>query len=85
MSDLQEEGKNAINSSLSPALVDIHPEDTLLEENEERTMIDPTSKEDPKFKELVKDNHGLLLMDHSVQVSLVFCGAAVLSAGGPDR
>ncbi|KAM9672251.1 beta-parvin isoform 2-T2 [Trichechus inunguis] len=54
VSDLQEEGKNAINSSLSPASVDIHPEDTLLEENEERTMIDPTSKEDPKFKELVK-------------------------------
>ncbi|KAM9229003.1 beta-parvin isoform 2-T2 [Dugong dugon] len=54
VSDLQEEGKNAINSSLSPASMDIHPEDTLLEENEERTMIDPTSKEDPKFKELVK-------------------------------
>nr|AAD34051.1 CGI-56 protein [Homo sapiens] len=32
----------------------VHPEDTQLEENEERTMIDPTSKEDPKFKELVK-------------------------------
>uniref|UniRef100_A0A7N9DAK3 Parvin beta n=1 Tax=Macaca fascicularis TaxID=9541 RepID=A0A7N9DAK3_MACFA len=27
---------------------------SLAEENEERTMIDPTSKEDPKFKELVK-------------------------------
>ncbi|XP_036154692.1 beta-parvin isoform X3 [Myotis myotis] len=39
---------------MSPALADLHPEDTLLEENEERTMIDPTSKEDPKFKELVK-------------------------------
>ncbi|KAM6215675.1 beta-parvin [Rhynchocyon petersi] len=54
VSDLQEEGKNAINSPLSPASVDIHPEDTLLEENEERTMISPASKEDPKFKELVK-------------------------------
>ncbi|KAF6340111.1 parvin beta [Rhinolophus ferrumequinum] len=54
MSDLQEEGKNAINSPMSPALVNLHPEDTLLEENEERTMIDPTSKDDPKFKELVK-------------------------------
>uniref|UniRef100_A0A2K6JR61 Parvin beta n=1 Tax=Rhinopithecus bieti TaxID=61621 RepID=A0A2K6JR61_RHIBE len=52
--DLQEEGKNAINSPMSPALADVHPEDTQLEENEERTMIDPTSKEDPKFKELVK-------------------------------
>ncbi|EPQ04235.1 Beta-parvin [Myotis brandtii] len=54
VTDLQEEGKNAINSPMSPALADLHPEDTLLEENEERTMIDPTSKEDPKFKELVK-------------------------------
>uniref|UniRef100_A0A7N5K4R3 Parvin beta n=1 Tax=Ailuropoda melanoleuca TaxID=9646 RepID=A0A7N5K4R3_AILME len=39
---------------MSPASADIYPEDTLLEENEERTMIDPTSKDDPKFKELVK-------------------------------
>uniref|UniRef100_A0A4X2KHQ3 Parvin beta n=1 Tax=Vombatus ursinus TaxID=29139 RepID=A0A4X2KHQ3_VOMUR len=54
VSDLQEEGKNAINSPMTPATVDIHPEDTLLEENEERTMIDPTSREDPKFKELNK-------------------------------
>ncbi|XP_065598484.1 beta-parvin isoform X3 [Cyrtonyx montezumae] len=54
MSDLQEEGKNAINSPMNPSAVDIHPEDTLLEENEERTMIDPNSKEDPKFKELIK-------------------------------
>ncbi|XP_040493615.1 beta-parvin isoform X4 [Ursus maritimus] len=54
VSDLQEEGRHAINSPMSPASADIHPEDTLLEENEERTMIDPTSKDDPKFKELVK-------------------------------
>ncbi|KAM4783672.1 beta-parvin isoform 5-T5 [Cyanocitta cristata] len=54
MSDLQEEGKNAINAPMNPSTVDIHPEDTLLEENEERTMIDPNSKEDPKFKELIK-------------------------------
>lgn len=53
VNDLQEEGKNVINSPMAPA-VDVHPEDTQLEENEERTMIDPTSKEDPKFKELVK-------------------------------
>ncbi|XP_008935158.1 PREDICTED: beta-parvin isoform X2 [Merops nubicus] len=39
---------------MNPNTVDIHPEDTLLEENEERTMIDPNSKEDPKFKELIK-------------------------------
>ncbi|KAM5289057.1 beta-parvin [Ctenodactylus gundi] len=54
VADLQEEGKSAINAPLSPASADIHPEDTQLEENEERTMIDPTSREDPKFKELVK-------------------------------
>ncbi|NXO14354.1 PARVB protein, partial [Oriolus oriolus] len=54
LSDLQEEGKNAINAPMNPSTVDIHPEDTLLEENEERTMIDPNSKEDPKFKELIK-------------------------------
>uniref|UniRef100_A0A8B9UZN3 Parvin beta n=2 Tax=Anas TaxID=8835 RepID=A0A8B9UZN3_9AVES len=54
MSDLQEEGKNAINAPMNPSTVDMHPEDTFLEENEERTMIDPNSKEDPKFKELIK-------------------------------
>ncbi|XP_049983772.1 beta-parvin [Alexandromys fortis] len=54
VTDLQEEGKSAINSPMAPALMDIHPEDTQLEENEERTMIDPTSREDPKFKELIK-------------------------------
>ncbi|KAB1269533.1 Beta-parvin, partial [Camelus dromedarius] len=53
-SDLQEEGKNAINLPMSPASVEIHPEDTLLEENEERRVIDPTSRDDPRFKELVK-------------------------------
>ncbi|XP_061062153.1 beta-parvin isoform X2 [Eubalaena glacialis] len=54
VSDLQEEGKNAINLPMSPASVEIHPEDTLLEENQERTVIDPTSRDDPRFKELVK-------------------------------
>lgn len=54
MSDLQEEGKNAINSPMCPAPVEVHPEDSLLEENEERTVIDPTSRDDPRFKELVK-------------------------------
>uniref|UniRef100_A0A8C7BY25 Parvin beta n=1 Tax=Neovison vison TaxID=452646 RepID=A0A8C7BY25_NEOVI len=54
VSNLQEEGRHAINAPMSPASADVHPEDTLLEENEERMMIDPTSKDDPKFKELVK-------------------------------
>ena len=30
VTDLQEEGKSAINSPMAPALVDIHPEDTQL-------------------------------------------------------
>jgi hypothetical protein len=30
VSDLQEEGKSAINSPMSPALVGVHPEDALL-------------------------------------------------------
>uniref|UniRef100_A0A8D1FAY4 SAMM50 sorting and assembly machinery component n=1 Tax=Sus scrofa TaxID=9823 RepID=A0A8D1FAY4_PIG len=54
VSDLQEEGKNAIHAPMSPASVEIHPEDTQLEENEERTVIDPTSRDDPRFKELLK-------------------------------
>ncbi|XP_032501664.1 beta-parvin isoform X4 [Phocoena sinus] len=54
VSDLQEEGKNAINLPMSPASVEIHPEDTLLEENQERMVIDPTSRDDPRFRELVK-------------------------------
>lgn len=30
VSDLQEEGKNAINAPMNPSAMDIHPEDTLL-------------------------------------------------------
>ncbi|KAK3558291.1 hypothetical protein QTP86_014680 [Hemibagrus guttatus] len=54
MSDLQEEGKYAINAPLLPTSTDLLPEDTLLEENAERIMLDPTSRENPKFKELQK-------------------------------
>uniref|UniRef100_A0AAX7T745 Calponin-homology (CH) domain-containing protein n=1 Tax=Astatotilapia calliptera TaxID=8154 RepID=A0AAX7T745_ASTCA len=36
VSDLHEEGKNAINAPLLPSGTDIHPEDTLLEEQEYR-------------------------------------------------
>uniref|UniRef100_A0A3B3VXM3 Parvin, beta n=1 Tax=Poecilia latipinna TaxID=48699 RepID=A0A3B3VXM3_9TELE len=54
LSDLHEEGKNAINAPLLPSATEIHPEDTLLEENAERIMLDPTSRENPKFKDLVK-------------------------------
>ncbi|XP_047676125.1 beta-parvin isoform X3 [Tachysurus fulvidraco] len=54
MSDLQEEGKFAINAPLLPTSTDLLPEDMLLEENAERIMLDPTSRENPKFKELQK-------------------------------
>ncbi|XP_036376028.1 beta-parvin isoform X2 [Megalops cyprinoides] len=54
VSDLQEEGKNAINAPLQPSSTDLLPEDTLLEENAERTMLDPTSRDSPKFKDLQK-------------------------------
>ncbi|XP_018602949.1 beta-parvin isoform X2 [Scleropages formosus] len=52
VSDLQEEGKHAINAPLIPSSAELHPEDTLLEENAERTMLDPTSREDAKLKDL---------------------------------
>uniref|UniRef100_A0A3P8VI85 Parvin, beta n=1 Tax=Cynoglossus semilaevis TaxID=244447 RepID=A0A3P8VI85_CYNSE len=54
VSDLHEEGKNAINAPMLPTGMDIHPEDTLLEENAERIMLDPTSRENLKFKDLLK-------------------------------
>ncbi|KAI5100190.1 beta-parvin isoform X2, partial [Silurus meridionalis] len=54
VSDLQEEGKYAINAPLLPASTDLLPEDMLLEENAERIMLDPTSRENPKFKDLQK-------------------------------
>uniref|UniRef100_A0A8C2ALK2 Parvin, beta n=1 Tax=Cyprinus carpio TaxID=7962 RepID=A0A8C2ALK2_CYPCA len=52
--DLQEEGKKAINAPLLHADPDLLPEDTLLEENAERTILDPTSREDLNFKDLQK-------------------------------
>ncbi|KAG5830487.1 hypothetical protein ANANG_G00311150 [Anguilla anguilla] len=53
-SDLQEEGKHAINAPLQPSSTQVLPEDTLLEENAERTMLDPTSRDSPRLKELLK-------------------------------
>ncbi|XP_057185143.1 beta-parvin isoform X2 [Triplophysa rosa] len=52
VSDLQEEGKNAINAPLLHAGDELLPEDTLLEENAERTILDPNSRDDPNFKDL---------------------------------
>ncbi|KAK2100721.1 hypothetical protein P7K49_022069 [Saguinus oedipus] len=54
MSELQEEGMNAINLPLSPIPFELDPEDTMLEENEVRTMVDPNSRSDPKLQELMK-------------------------------
>ncbi|NXG54500.1 PARVA protein, partial [Hemiprocne comata] len=54
VSELQEEGINAINLPLNPIPFELDPEDTMLEENEVRTMIDPNSRNDPKLQELMK-------------------------------
>ncbi|XP_041353963.1 beta-parvin-like [Gigantopelta aegis] len=54
VTELQEEGKNAIESPTSPTIPDIGPEGYHLGENEERSMIEPTSREDPKLRELIK-------------------------------
>ncbi|MGH0163280.1 UNVERIFIED_CONTAM: hypothetical protein FKN15_044545 [Acipenser sinensis] len=53
-SELQEEGINAINLPLSPVPFELDPEDTMLEENEVRTMVDPNSRNDPRLQELMK-------------------------------
>uniref|UniRef100_A0A8C4QJL8 Parvin, alpha a n=1 Tax=Eptatretus burgeri TaxID=7764 RepID=A0A8C4QJL8_EPTBU len=54
VSELQEEGKMAINSPLSPSPMDLYPEDTMLDENEERSIIDPSFKDEPKLQELIR-------------------------------
>uniref|UniRef100_UPI00398EB005 parvin, alpha a isoform X2 n=1 Tax=Pristiophorus japonicus TaxID=55135 RepID=UPI00398EB005 len=54
VSELQEEGKNAINLPLSPIPIELDREDTMLEENEVRTMLDPNSKNDPRLQELIR-------------------------------
>uniref|UniRef100_A0AAZ3Q1C4 Parvin, alpha a n=1 Tax=Oncorhynchus tshawytscha TaxID=74940 RepID=A0AAZ3Q1C4_ONCTS len=43
---------NAINLPLSPTQYELDPEDTVLEENEVRTMVDPNSNNDSKLQEL---------------------------------
>nr|CAD7453020.1 unnamed protein product [Timema tahoe] len=51
--EVQQEGKYAIDSPGSPTAPDLPPEEYDLEENEERSMIEPRSFEDPKLKELI--------------------------------
>ena len=51
--EVQEEGKHAIDSPGFAANPDMPPEDYTLEENEERSMIEPRALEDPKLQELI--------------------------------
>ena len=46
---------NTGNAPQSPTISDVAPPDSyVLEENEERSMIEPQSKQDPKLKTLVQ-------------------------------
>jgi len=47
------EGKHAIDSPGMPKSSEVPPEEYLLEENEERSMIEPKSYENPKLKDLI--------------------------------
>ncbi|KAG8196527.1 hypothetical protein JTE90_003544 [Oedothorax gibbosus] len=53
VNELTAEGKNAIDSPGSPAPPDFLPQDYILDEYEERSMIEPNSYDDPKLKELI--------------------------------
>ncbi|KAK7590396.1 hypothetical protein V9T40_002009 [Parthenolecanium corni] len=50
--EVQEEGRYAIESPGSP-VTDLPPEEYALGENEERSMIEPRSYDEPKLKELI--------------------------------
>ncbi|XP_023345848.1 beta-parvin [Eurytemora carolleeae] len=52
--EVESEGKYAIDSPGMPKSSEVPPEEYLLEENEERSMIEPRSYENPKLKELIK-------------------------------
>ena len=47
------EGKHAIDSPGMPKLAEVPPEEYLLEENEERSMIEPRSYDNPRLKDLI--------------------------------
>lgn len=51
--EVQEEGKNAIDSPGSPSNGDFPPEIYSLEENEEMSIIQPNSYKDPKLRALI--------------------------------
>jgi len=52
--EIEIEGKYAIDSPGMPKSSEVPPEEYLLEENEERSMIEPKSYENPKLKQLIK-------------------------------
>jgi len=52
--EVEIEGKYAIDSPGMPKSSEVPPEEYHLEENEERSMIEPKSYENPKLKELIK-------------------------------
>jgi len=52
--EVETEGKHAIDSPGMPKSAEVPPEEYLLEENEERSMIEPKSYENPKLKDLIK-------------------------------
>jgi len=52
--EVEIEGKYAIDSPGMPKSSEVPPEEYMLEENEERSMIEPKSYENPKLKDLIK-------------------------------
>jgi len=52
--EVEVEGKHAIDSPGMPKNSEVPPEEYLLEENEERSMIEPKSYDNPKLKDLIK-------------------------------
>lgn len=53
MQQVEVEGKHAIDSPGMPKSAEVPPEEYLLEENEERSMIEPKSYENPRLKDLI--------------------------------
>ena len=52
--EVEKEGKHAIDSPGMPKSAEMPPEEYQLEENEERSMIEPRSFESPRLKELIR-------------------------------
>jgi len=52
--EVEHEGKHAIDSPGMPKSAEMPPEEFQLEENEERSMIEPKSYENPRLQELIK-------------------------------